>query len=163
MSSDLIADPLTVTFVGIGEAAVAQKTGRLMGVLGSCIGVTLYHPFLKLGMLAHVVLPKSSGGDDPPAKFADTAIPWMVRTMAGYGAAATDLIAKLVGGACLFSREGPMQIGDANIAATLSALQDAGIPVVARDVGGTCGRRMCFDVATGEIAVESAGIPLKVI
>jgi chemotaxis protein CheD len=163
MSSDLLADPLAVTFVGMGEAAVAQHSGRLMGVLGSCVGVVLYHPPLKLGMLTHVVLPEFSGGGDPPGKFADTAIPWMVRILAGHGAAASDLIAKLVGGACMFGRGGPMQIGEANVAAALRALQAAAISVVACDVGGTFGRRMCFDVASGEIAVESAGAPLKVI
>jgi chemotaxis protein CheD len=163
MFSELLADPLTVTFVGMGEATVAQNSGRLMGILGSCVGVTLYHPPLKLGALAHVVLPQSNGGNELPGKFADTAIPWMVRSMVRRGAAASELIAKLVGGACMFDRDGPMQIGEANIAATLSALQTAAIPVVARDVGGNCGRRMCFDVASGEIAVESVAAPLKVI
>jgi chemotaxis protein CheD len=163
MSSDLLADPLTIVFVGMGEAAMAQYSGRLMGVLGSCVGVALYHPPLKLGMLAHVVLPQSSGSEDSPGKFADTAIPWMVRTLAERGAAVSELTAKLVGGACMFDRDGPMQIGEANIAAALRALQAVAIPVVACDVGGTFGRRMCFDVASGEIAVESAGAPLKVI
>jgi chemotaxis protein CheD len=163
MSSNLVADPLAVNFVGMGEAALAQKSGRLMAVLGSCVGVTLYHPWLKLGMLCHVVLPEFNGRREPPSKFADTAIPWMTRRLSDCGALSPDLVAKLVGGACMFSPEGPVQVGEANIRAILRALESAAIPVVARDVGGTHGRRMCFDVASGEIAIESAGASVKVI
>ncbi|MBN2580741.1 MAG: chemotaxis protein CheD [Pirellulales bacterium] len=163
MSSGLITDPLAVNFVGMGEAAVARKTGRLMAVLGSCVGVTLYDPRRQLGALCHVVLPQSNGRDDLPGKFADTAIPWMVRTLAGYGASSSALAAKLVGGAQIFQQKGPIQIGEANVGAVLRALESAAIPVVARDVGGTHGRRMCFDVASGEIAVESAVAAFKMI
>jgi chemotaxis protein CheD len=163
MSSPSVADPLAVTFVGMGEAAIAQQSGRLMAVLGSCVGVTLYHPRLQLGMLCHVVLPEFYNPTDQPSKFADSAIPWMVGKMSERGALPSQLVAKIVGGACMFSQAGPMQIGGENIRAVLEALESVPIPVIARDVGGNCGRRICFDVATGDIAIESAGAIVKVM
>jgi len=63
----------------------------------------------------------------------------------------------------MFSQAGPMQIGGENIRAVLEALESVPIPVIARDVGGNCGRRICFDVATGDIAIESAGAIVKVM
>jgi chemotaxis protein CheD len=87
----------------------------------------------------------------------------MVRTLSKHGASPAGLVAKLVGGARMFGQSGSIQIGDANINATLRALESAAIPILARDLGGNHGRRICFDVATGEIAVESGDAPLKII
>ncbi len=64
--------------VGMGQAICAAEPGRLTTIVGSCVAVTLYSRRRRLGMLGHVVLPKSRGGDDHPAKFADTAIPYMI-------------------------------------------------------------------------------------
>lgn len=125
------------TAVGIGQAVLASEPMRLTTILGSCIGVSLYAPHQRMGMLGHVVLSHSTGPTNYPAKFADTAIPYMVATLKQHGASSTGLLAKIAGGDCMFEDCKSMQIGAANIQAILQALATAGVRVAGQDVGGT--------------------------
>ena len=52
-----------------------------------------------------------------------------------------------------------MKIGDANVNAVVRALQGAGIRIAGQDVGGTHGRRVEFDFASGKMTVQSANQP----
>jgi chemotaxis protein CheD len=149
--------------VGIGQAIVAAEPAWLTTILGSCIAVTLYSPQLKMGMLSHVVLPKSTGTTAYPAKFADTAVPYMLSVLQNRGVRADSLVAKIAGGSCMFGAIKPMQIGEANVEATLAALAEANIRVAAQHVGGTVGRRVFFELATGAITVECIGQPAQTI
>ena len=149
--------------VGMGQAAVAQNPDRLSAVLGSCVGVTLFHPRLQLGALGHVVLPDSHGRAGAGAKFADSAVPHMLALLEKHGAFPSGMVAKITGGSCMFGNGGPLQIGEANIKAVTLALEAAGIRIVGRDLGGSCGRRIHFDAATGMVTVESAGLPSRTI
>jgi chemotaxis protein CheD len=149
--------------VGMGQIVLAEKPTCLTAVLGSCVGVALYHPRLHLGILGHVVLPVSHDTAGQPGKFADTAIPHMLQQLATHGATRAGLIAKVAGGACMFANAGPMQIGDSNIAAVLRALESAGVRLDGKDVGGTSGRRMCLSCETGEVTVEAAGKPPRIL
>ncbi len=151
------------TPVGMGQAIVAADPAKLTTILGSCIAVALYSPPLRLGMLSHVVLPHATGPTTYPAKFADTAVPHMLSTLQEHGARLGGLVAKIAGGACMFGDSKFMQIGDANVQAAVEALATAGMPVVGQDVGGTVGRRVCFDLATGCITVECIGHPSHTI
>lgn len=143
---------------GMGQAVVAVGEGVIGALLGSCVGVVLFHRRLKLGALAHVVLPSSGGQNTAPGKFADTAIPHLVELLAREGANASGLSAKIAGGASMFGGAGPMQVGEKNILAVTQSLRSAGIPLLAQHVGGNKGRRMTFDVATGDSIVEIAGL-----
>jgi chemotaxis protein CheD len=125
--------------------------------------VTLYSPRRRLGMLSHIVLPKSRNSPDNPAKYADTAIPHMLSALRCEGVGPKELTAKVVGGACMFGDNQLSQIGDSNVQAAVQALQDVGIGIAARDAGGNCGRRICFDLATGVITVASVGRPARTI
>ncbi len=65
----------------MGELAVHAEGGVLRTLLGSCVGVALFDRRLRIGGLAHVVLPRSRGQVDQPGKFADTAIPELMKRM----------------------------------------------------------------------------------
>lgn len=150
--------------VGMGQAVCARDPARLTAILGSCIAVTLYAPKLRLGMLSHVVLPHASSSTAYPAKFADTAVPHMLSVLKEHGVGPRGLIAKIVGGACMFGGNGKfMDIGRCNERAAVQALEAANIQVAQRDVAGTVGRRICFDLATGVLTVESPGYPSRTI
>lgn len=163
MMMSTIAEAPTVTQVGMGQAAVALTPNRLSAVLGSCVGVALYHPRLKVGALGHVVLPDSNGRSGTAAKFADSAVPHMLALMEKFGAFPTGMVAKIMGGSCMFGTGGPLQIGEANIKAATAALDAAGIKIIGRDLGGSCGRRIHLDPATGQVTVESVGLPPRII
>ena len=65
----------------MGEIAVARGGGVLRTLLGSCVGLALYDTRLKVAGLGHIVLPASLGRTELPGKFADTAVPAIVRQM----------------------------------------------------------------------------------
>jgi chemotaxis protein CheD len=45
-------------------------------------------------------------------------------------------------------------IGAQNVAVATRFLEEAGVPLLQSDVGGTRGRRVVFSVATGDVAVK---------
>jgi len=149
--------------VGMGQIVTARKPGQLSAVLGSCVGIALYHPRLEVGGLAHVVLPHSNGRLDNPGKFADTAVPALLQELQKHGIPQAGLVAKIAGGACMFQMRGPLQIGEANIQAVRQALTQANIRLAAQHVGGTAGRRIILDCANGTLRVEIAGRTVEIL
>jgi chemotaxis protein CheD len=149
--------------VGMGQIALGRGPTHLTAVLGSCVAVALHVPKHDVGVLAHVILSQSSGRNSPPGKFADTAIPEMLRMIEEAGVPSAGVVARLAGGANIFGRSGPLQIGNANVEAVTRLLKDAGIPIKAEDVGGNKGRRVSFDCQTGSLTIEMAGHPARVL
>ncbi len=151
------------TMVGMGQIRAGGPPQKMKAVVGSCIALALFHPRLKRGAMAHIVLPQSGGRDSLQGKFANTAIPRMLELLKELNAPAACLTAKLAGGANMFGSSGPLQIGDANIEAVAQALRAAGIPIAAEDVGGNRGRRVTFECEGGAMIVESAGQATKTL
>jgi chemotaxis protein CheD len=154
-----------VISVAIGQWAIAAAPVRIRTLLGSCVGVVLYDRVVKIGGLAHIVLPEARGVLDHPGKYADTAIPGMILDFERRfgGNAKLRLVAKLVGGASMFrlqSVNGPnsgLNIGQRNQEAIEQILAELRIPILARDLGGETGRRMTLDTASGMITIRVPG------
>lgn len=163
MLSAEVTDATEIATVNMGQIVVGRAPQRLGAVLGSCVGIALWHPRFQVGCLAHVVLPHSKGASAVPGKFADTALPNMISMLANHGANSAGLVAKLAGGASLFEKKGPLQIGQSNCEAVEELLRKARIPVVGKHLGGTKGRRVRFDCATGDYLIEIAGSPPVVL
>lgn len=147
--------------VNIADFGVAVQRGLLTTVgLGSCVAVAIHDPLARVTALAHVLLPSASmaRGREPtrPAKFADLAVPLLVREMRRLGAEG-HLSAKLVGGARMFgSLLGTgINMGERNVEAIRHALASCRVRVVAEDVGGEHGRNVIVDVATFHLRVTS--------
>jgi chemotaxis protein CheD len=163
MNTSTTSNPAKEILVGMGQIAAGRAPQRMRAILGSCIGLALYHPGRKTGIMAHVVLPDSAGRDGASGKFADTAVPQMLAVLREQGMPTYGLTAKFAGGANMFNGAGPLQIGDANAEAVAAALRKAGIRVAGQDVGGTRGRRVDFDCASGEMTVLGAGLPARTL
>jgi chemotaxis protein CheD len=114
-------------------------------------------------MLCHVVLPQSRNTAENPAKYADTAVPYMLSKLRSEGIAASELTAKIAGGACMFGTGQTSHIGESNVDAAIHALEVAGVNLAGRDSGGNSGRRVCFDLATGLMSITSVGHPPRTI
>jgi chemotaxis protein CheD len=149
----------------MGQIALAQHEGVLRTLLGSCMGVALYDRRLKIAALAHIVLPKSNGQAHLPGKFADTAIPEMIRAMQDKAAAdKLKLSAKIAGGANMFgSADTRNTIGVLNIEAVERILDELRIPVIGRHCGGEQGRRMLLDAANGMVTIDMVGAEILTI
>lgn len=153
-------EPPEFVSVAMGQWAVAGAPVVIRTLLGSCLGVVLYDRVDKLGGVAHVVLPDSRGGTDHPGKFADTAIPALIKDLDRLAGRSLRprLTAKLFGGASMFQTNSPnLDIGRQNQEAVERALTLAGIPVIARDLGGGAGRRLTFQTTTGVVSVKIPG------
>lgn len=154
--------------VGISDLKLAKPPDTLVTyALGSCVGICLLDPITRVGGLAHIMLPTSkiSPGDKNIMKFADTAIPDLVKKMELQGAFRSRVTAKIAGGAQMFgSSTAPAstagatdiwQIGQRNVAAVIAVLQAMSIPIIAKDVLQNYGRTVFFDPASGIMSVKS--------
>lgn len=159
MVFDTDIDVAQTRTVGMGQILSGQGPVCLTAVLGSCIGVAVYHPGLQLGILGHVVLPHSRGESAIPGKFADTAIRRMLGLLRDHQVSPFAAVAKIAGGACMFGSAGGVHIGEENARAVVEYLEKASVRIVAQDVGGNCGRRIRFDCRTGRMTVETVGRP----
>jgi chemotaxis protein CheD len=164
-SSIASPDPRGIVSVAIGQWALAIAPAKIQTLLGSCVGVVLYHRVAKLGAVAHIMLPTSPRNGDHPGKYADTAIPAMIADIEG--ALGTDsrrrLSAKLAGGASMFQvdsaalENSQLNIGQRNQDTIERILGALSIPIVARDLGGKTGRRLILDTSSGIVTIKAPG------
>lgn len=147
--------------VGMADYKVGKSPATLISYgLGSCIGVSIYDPQLKVGGLLHIMLPdsKQARASDNPAKFADTGLPLMLRDVLALGAVKSRLVAKLAGGAQMFAFQNAtdvMRVGSRNAEAVKKLLQANGIKIIAEDTGGTYGRTVSIDLTNGSYKVKT--------
>lgn len=155
--------------VGMADLKVAKCPDKLMTAgLGSCIGICLHDKAIKLGGLAHIMLPSSqmARGSQNKAKFADTAVTLLIEEMEKYGGVRSRMIAKIAGGAQMFNFSGDsdiMRIGERNARAVEEVLKSYNIKILASDTGGTFGRTIIFDPETGDLLVRTIGYGERVI
>jgi chemotaxis protein CheD len=156
-------ESVDVVSVAMGQWAVAAAPTRIRTLLGSCVGVVLYDRASKVGGLAHVVLPAARGPVDHPGKYADTAIPAVIAELERRlgSRIKVRLTAKLAGGASMFQVNTPadstLNIGRRNQEAIEAILNELKIPILARDLGGTTGRRLTLDTVSGIVAIKVPG------
>ncbi len=129
--------------------------------LGSCVGICMYDPEIKLAGLLHIMLPKKNPQDKNILKYADTGIPEMIRKMEAFGAIRGRMVAKIAGGAKMFAfaagNSAIDHIGDRNVESVKEVLRKERIRLLREDVGGNYARTLYFDVATGEAMVKTFG------
>jgi len=157
-----------VVKVGMADLNVISGHGLIRTTgLGSCVGLTLYDPIKKVAGLAHVMLPSSEIAREGAlnlAKYADTALDKLLEEVLAIGACQKRLIAKMAGGAQMFSFAGAsdsMRIGPRNAEACKEKLLELGIPLIAEDTGGNHGRTIELDVETGTLYIRSVQLGVK--
>lgn len=151
-----------VETVGISDMKIAKAEDALVTyALGSCVGICLYDPAVKVGGLGHIMLPSfpaSSQREENIHRFADTCIPDMVGAMERLGCARARITAKIAGGAKMFEVSGDSafgNIGARNVQAVKAVLQSFRIPILAEDTGLNYGRTLYFYAETGVMVVKS--------
>lgn len=149
--------------VGMADLNIVHDPGILTTLgLGSCVGIVLYDPIVKIGGLAHIMLPNSTQvkNNSNKAKFADTAIIELLNMMIGAGARKMNIIAKLAGGAQMFAfsqANDLMNIGQRNAIASKEVLARLSIPIVAEDTGGNYGRTIELHTQNGILYIRTVG------
>lgn len=155
--------------VGIADFNITFSPGRIITVgLGSCVGIAIYDAQNKIGGLSHIMLPDSTQFSKitNPHKFADLSLPIMIKKMQEEGAQLKNMKAKIAGGASMFNfsdKKMNMDIGGRNSIAVKNILRNFSIPILGEDVGGSKGRTMIFDTASGTVQIRTVGLGIKEI
>lgn len=154
--------------VGIADMKILQWDGELITyALGSCIGICLYDPAVKLAALIHIMLPiNMEAGRKNTMKYADTGIRETIKQLEARGARKNRLVAKIAGGAKMFEVSGSSglgNIGQRNIESVHMNLRREGIRIISENVGGTVARTLSFFPATGQGQIRAYGQPLIIL
>lgn len=148
--------------VGIGEMAFLRGEGLLTTHgLGSCVGVSLYDPDLKLGGLIHIMLPDSTINPEKarnnPLLFADTGLLLLLQEFRQHGGVLSRSLVRLAGGASTQGENDLFHIGKRNSATIRKLLWRKQVNVQAEDIGGNDSRTMMLDVLDGTLMIRIPG------
>lgn len=147
--------------VGISDWKVCRPPDVLITyALGSCVGTCLLDKTAGIAGMSHIMLPDSRSqrelNDKNRMKFADTAIPDMVKEMVKMGADVRRIQAKIAGGALMFAAQSEQfNIGERNVVAVKNVLSLLKIPIIASDTGSNYGRTVYFYGADGRVTIKS--------
>jgi len=145
-----------MAYVHVGQLFASAEPRVVTTILGSCVSVCLWDPQAGVGGLNHFLLPQAVENGISSARFGNVAIRRLLEEIAGLGAQVARLKAKVFGGASVIDAfQSPQNtLGMQNVALARSVLQDAGIPMVAEDVGGAQGRKLVFQTRDGSAWVR---------
>lgn len=143
--------------IKMSEMRVDQGEAELTTLLGSCVGLSIYDERRQLGGVAHILLPESQSPTATPGKFADTAVPELLRLLKEQGGDPKRFVAKIAGGANMLASKAETTIGDQNVIVIRNVLEKHGIPLVGECCGGIKGRKMTLYTADGRVTIEVVG------
>jgi chemotaxis protein CheD len=151
--------------IGMGEYRVAGSPHILVAIgLGSCVAVVLYDKCVRVGGLAHIVLPAVAdvGQATHSGRFADFAVPEMIRQMQINGSSIRAIEATVVGGANMFpaiiDSTSTMNVGLRNVLEVRHLLAGHGIRIVGEHTGRSIGRSVSLDTRDGSVVVRTARV-----
>lgn len=146
--------------VGISDMKVSNnvKETLITYSLGSCIGLMIWDPLVKVGGLLHYMLPDSrldkERAQQRPYMFADAGIPALFKECYSLGAVKGRLIVKVVGGSQILDPTGLFNIGKRNYL-MLSKLFDRNhVTIAAEDIGGSVNRTVSLEIGTGRVLLK---------
>lgn len=133
----------------------AGGTGHVTTILGTCVAVCLWDDDAAVGGVNHYLLARPPSGERPNPRYGTGAVPELVQAMLQLGARVDRLVAKVFGGMAGRAGLATMRdIGLANAKVAEELLEELGVPVITRDVGGPRGRKLIFDLSNGDAWVK---------
>ena len=147
--------------IDIADCQVSADTDQTLVTysLGSCIGVTIWDPEVRVGGMIHYMLPESSLSPEKakarPAMFADTGIPLLFRSVYKLGAIKKRVIVKVAGGSQLLDDNGTFAIGKRNYVMLRKIFWKNGILIDNEHVGGSLSRTLRLNIETGRVTIKT--------
>ncbi len=147
--------------IGISEMRVTDHNEDILVTysLGSCLGVAIYDPVVKVGGMIHCMLPLSKL--DPqkarsfPCMFVDTGIPLLFNEAYRLGAQKNRIIVKVAGCSQILDEKGLFNIGERNYAVLRKLLWKNNILINAEDIGGMESRTMFLEIDSGKVFIKT--------
>lgn len=148
--------------IGMGKLYIAEAPAVLTtNGIGSCVAVCIWSQNIKMGALAHIMLPKRPESlmtqlSEDDFRYGDIAIQAMVRELEEKGVPRSQMQAKIVGGANMFPgiQARSQKMGEKNIEAVKLTLSEMKIPIAADEIGGSVGRAISFDISNGIVTIN---------
>ncbi len=141
-------------FLEPGELYVSGRPCVVKTILGSCVAVCLYDRKRHVGGINHYVLPNPAPSDPPSGRYGTCSIERLFEKVLRCGAEVFRLRAAVFGGARPLGGETGPQVGLANRAVAVEMLKRYNVPIIREETGGTLGRRVFFNFATGQIVTS---------
>ena len=150
--------------IGPGEHYVSANGNEIiMTALGSCVAACIRDPIAGVGGVNHFMLPHSDAGawdtEVASLRYGNFAMPRLIDDILQRGGQIGRLEIKLFGGARLGSDGG--EIGRRNVSFVERYLQDASLPWVVAELGGTIARRLIYMPLNGRAFV--LGLPAQTL
>ncbi len=149
--------------VGMADMQVTNAPGATLitYALGSCIGVTLYDPMVKVGGLLHFMLPDSQldpqKAQRKPWMFADTGIPLFFKEAYRLGGEKERMVVTVTGGSQLMDDSGYFNIGKRNYLMLRKIFWANNVLIRSEAIGGNVNRTVRMELSTGEVWVKTSG------
>lgn len=139
------------------------KSGEVVKtLLGSCVGVTLWHPKRKMGGMCHFLLPERKRGANEllDGRYGEEAVELLVREIRKAGVKPSEFEAQLYGGADTMPDEDHLktQVGERNVEKAWGLIDQHGFQLMAVDVGGNEPRSVSLDLVQGAVALRRGGV-----
>jgi len=144
-------------FLQPGEFFVADGEYQIRTMLGSCVSITLWHPFKCVGAMSHFLLPRRGASEATAvldARYGDEAMQLMIDELKKLGVSPSQCQGKVFGGGNMFpdhSHAGAINVGQRNGEAALDLLSRHGVPIVSESLFGIGHRQIIFDVSNGDV------------
>lgn len=149
--------------VGVSDMKVSNDPGSVLVTysLGSCIGVVVYDPYVKVGGMLHYMLPDSTidkeKAEKNPYMFADKGIPLLFKTAYSHGAKKQRMAVYVIGGAQILDQKGFFNIGKRNYTSLRKLFFKNNVIAKYEDVGGNANRTVRLAIKSGDVYIKTSG------
>ncbi|MBF0242201.1 MAG: chemotaxis protein CheD [Desulfamplus sp.] len=149
--------------VGVSDMKVSNDPNSdiITYSLGSCIGLVVFDPVVKVGGILHYMLPESSLDRDKaernPYMFADSGIPLLFKETYKFNAIKKRMRVAVFGGSQILDQKGFFNIGKRNYMALKKILFKNNVLINHEDVGGNVNRTVRLEISTGNIFLKTSG------
>ena len=158
----LQAKPGQVLNLLAGQIYFGDQASQVRTLLGSCVGITLWHPQRRVGGLCHFLLPSraraSTRGRD--GRFGDEALAIMVEALTRLGTRPREYEAHLYGGADAIpdSAGVKLNIGERNIEQGWALIDRYGFLLRQVDVGDRVPRTVQISLQDGSVGMRRGAV-----
>ena len=151
-------DPVPVgdVFLGPGDVYFGDRLTRIRTLLGSCVALTLWHPYARIGGMCHYVVPtrhRVGGRGELNGYYADEALHLLLQEIEATATSPQEYQVKMFGGGSQFMGLA-MDVATKNVEAGLDLLRSHHLPLMSMHLGGTGHRQVVLDVSTGDVWVR---------
>ncbi len=152
-------------YVNTGKVKSGDRNTTLnSGAIGSCVVVCVYNSIEKTGAMAHIMLPDAApeGKEFKNSRYAANAIRKLLILMKKEEGQENEMETCIIGGANVLKRTNDT-IGKKNIDSVEKLLEEKGIRICVKAVGGYERRTVVFDIERANINYTEGDSERKIL